>query len=89
MYVHSENDIVCVYNVNNNTHKMRDTISINRKRETNTLYSINALNALIRALNGGFLDKSYMVNWSDYKDSLLLSNGDAYKTIQIKELSHI
>ena len=89
MYSYSENDIVCVYNVSNNARRMKDTISINRKRETNTLYSINALNALIVALNGGILDKSFIINWADYKDCLLLSNGDTYKTIQIKELSHI
>ena len=88
MYVHSESNIVCIYNVDSNDRRLKDTISINRKKETNTLYSINALNALIRALNGGILDKSYMINWYDYKDCMLLSHGDEYKTIPIKELSH-
>jgi len=46
------------------------------------------LNALIRSLNGGILDKTYMINWYDYKDCILLSQGDEYKTIPIKELSH-
>jgi hypothetical protein len=78
-----------VYNVYSNDRRLRDTISINRKKETNTLYSINALNALIIALNGGVLDKSYMINWNDYKDCMLLSQGaDGYKTILIKELSN-
>lgn len=87
-YVHNESNIVCIYNVYNNSRRLKDTISINRKKETNTLYSINALNALIRALNYGELDKSYMINWADYKDCMLLSQGDdGYKTILIKELS--
>jgi len=87
-YVYSESNIVCIYNVYNNNRRLKDTISINRKKETNTLYSINALNALIRALNYGELDKSYMINWSDYKDCMLLAQGDdGYKTILIKELS--
>lgn len=87
-YVYSESNIVCIYNVYNNSRRLKDTISINRKKETNTLYSINALNALIRALNYGELDKSFVINWTDYKDCMLLSQGDdGYKTILIKELS--
>ena len=86
-YVHNESNIVCIYNVNSTDRRLRDTISINRKKETNTLYTINALNALIRSLNSGILDKSYMINWYDYKDCMLLSQGDEYKTIAIKELS--
>lgn len=88
-YVHNPDNIVCVYNVYSNDRRLRDTISINRKKETNTLYSINALNALIVALNNGVLDKSYLINWNDYKDCMLLSQGeDGYKTILIKELSN-
>ena len=88
-YVHDNNSIVCIYNVYNATRRMKDTISINRKKETNTLYSINALNALIMALNYGILDKSFVINWNDYKDCMLLSSGpDGYKTILIKELSN-
>lgn len=86
-YVHNEGSIICIYNVNSGDRRLRDTISINRKKETNTLYTINALNALIRSLNGGILDKSYRVNWYDYENCLLLSQGDEYKTISIKELS--
>jgi len=88
-YVHNENSIICTYNVYNNSRRLKDTISINRKKETNTLYSINALNALIRVLNYGILDKSFIVNWSDYSNCLLLAQGDdGYKTILIKELSN-
>lgn len=85
--MHSEGSIICIYNVNSGDRRLRDTISINRKKETNTLYTINALNALIRSLNDGILDKSYRVNWYDYQNCLLLSQGDEYKTISIKELS--
>jgi hypothetical protein len=68
---------------------MRDTISINRKKESNTLYSINALNALISHLNNGVLDKSFIIDWPNYKNTLLLSQGEyGFKTISIKELSN-
>jgi hypothetical protein len=54
---------------------MANTILLHRKKESNTLYTINALNTLIKDLNGGILDKSYMVNWNDYKNSILLTDG--------------
>ena len=54
---------------------MANTILLHRKKESNTLYTINALNTLIKDLNGGILDKNYMVNWNDYKNSILLTDG--------------
>ena len=48
---------------------------LHRKKESNTLYTINALNALIRTLNEGVLDTRYIVNWSDYKNCILLNTG--------------
>jgi hypothetical protein len=57
------------------TTPMDNTILLHRKKESNTLYTINALNTLIKSLNEGFLDKNYMVNWADYKNSILLTNG--------------
>ena len=52
---------------------------VHRKRETNTLYTINALNRLIQSLNGGMLDKNYMLNWEDYKNGVLLTHDDSFK----------
>jgi len=56
-----------------------NTIMVHRKRETNTLYTINALNRLIQSLNGGILDKNYMLNWEDYKNGVLLTSDDSFK----------
>ena len=68
---------------------MKDTISINRKKESNTFYSINALNSLIRGLNNGLLDKQFRVDWSNYQDMLILSDNEYNcKIIKIRELSH-
>jgi hypothetical protein len=52
-----------------------NTILLHRKKESNTLYTINALNALIRTLNEGMLDTRFIVNWADYKNCILLNNG--------------
>ena len=60
---------------------MRNTILVHRKKESNTLYTINSLNALIRSLNDGKVDSSFMINWSDYKNSILLYQNDTFKKL--------
>jgi hypothetical protein len=86
-YAESANNVICVYNTSTNTGRMSDTITINRKKETETLYSINALNTLICELNNGVLDKSFRVDWSQYKNKLMLSDRNGlFRLIEIKEL---
>jgi hypothetical protein len=75
--------------VNFNETRLKDTISINRRKESNTFYSINALNSLICTLNNGILDKSFTVDWQNYVDILLLADRvTGHKQVKIKELSH-
>ena len=79
--------IVCIYNVVDKSKRIPDTISINKKKETNTYYSINALNALILALNNGVLDKTYAINWQNYVDTMLLSaNNGGYKCLKLERI---
>ena len=59
-----------------------NSILTHRKKESNTIYTINALNRLITKLNGGVLDKKYQVNWDDYKNSVILTDGDSYKILK-------
>ena len=61
-----------------------NTILVHRKKQTNTLYTINALNELIKSLNNGYLDKSYAVNWNDYKNCILLIQTDGFNRIDTK-----
>lgn len=71
-------ELICTYNIdtgNMSASPMVNTILLHRKKESNTLYTINALNTLIKSLNGGRMDKNFMVNWQDYKNSILLTNG--------------
>ena len=58
-----------------------DTISLHRKKDTNTLYPINALNDLIRELNNGKLDKTFPIEWTNYKNSLLLTGDEGFNKI--------
>lgn len=83
-------NIVCIYNVTDKTKRLPDTISINKKKETNTYYSINALNSLIKLVNNGVLDKTYVINWHDYVNCMLLSAGqEGYKSIPLEKINHI
>ena len=71
-------ELMCTYNIdtgNMASSPMSNTILLHRKKESNTLYTINALNTLIMSLNGGILDKHFIINWQDYKNSILLTNG--------------
>ena len=71
-------ELICTYNIDtgNVAHNpMANTILLHRKKESNTLYTINALNTLIKSLNNGRLDKNFIVNWNDYKNCILLTNG--------------
>jgi hypothetical protein len=79
LFVKSTNEYVITYNVDqgNVENIPVNTILVHRKKETNTLYTINALNDLIKKLNGGVVDVSYKVNWQHYKNCILLTqNGD-------------
>ena len=55
-----------------------------RKKETNTLYTINALNELIKKLNGGIVDTSYRVEWPHYRNSILLTQHNELKQLKTK-----
>jgi hypothetical protein len=71
-------EYMCTYNIeieSSNTRILPNTILLHRKKESNTLYTINALNALIKSLNNGVLDSKFMVNWPDYRNSILLTQG--------------
>ena len=66
-----------------------DTISLHRKKHTNTLYTINALNEIIRKENNGVLDKTFSINWENYSNSLLLTNDGGLNKIPTKIYSII
>jgi hypothetical protein len=61
----------------------QNTISIHRKKETNTLYTVNALNEIIIAANNGVLDKTYQIDWQQYQNSFILTNDTGYRVINL------
>ena len=86
-------EYVITYNVDQgNVHTIPDnTILVHRKKESNTLYTINALNELIKKLNGGVVDTKYQVDWQHYRNCVLLTqhndlnqlNTKIYKIIEV------
>lgn len=64
--------------------KLPKTISIHRKKQTNTLYTLNALNQLVKDENNGVLDSKFKINWEYYRDSLIITNDITIKIIPIK-----
>ncbi len=81
--VENKEELICTYNVdtfNISDRVLPNTILLHRKKESNTLYSINSLNALVRELNFGKTDSHYPIKWEDYKNSILLvSDGVLHK----------
>jgi len=71
------------YNIipNSSTKFLPSTIMVHRKKESNTMYTINALNALITTENGGVLDKSYQVDWEKYRNAVILTDGGGFKVM--------
>ena len=86
LYIKGNDEYVCTYNVEQgNVNALpENTIMVHRKKETNTLYTINALNELIKKLNGGVVDTSYQVNWVHYKNSILLTQNNELNQLNTK-----
>ena len=67
--------------------RCKGTISIHRKKQTNTLYTLNAMNKLIADENNGVFDKSFQLNWDFYKNSIILTNDIGVKIVPLKLFS--
>jgi hypothetical protein len=76
-------NLYCTYNADAGTQRGQNTISIHRKKETNTLYTVNALNEIIQSVNNGVLDKTYQLDWTRYKNSFILTDESGYRVIDL------
>lgn len=76
-------EYICTYNVDtgNINEILSNTISVHRRKESNTLYTINALNILIKSLNNSILDKNFIIPWENYKNCILLVNDNNIKRL--------
>lgn len=80
------NEFFCTYNIEkeDGLGMLRKTISIHRKKETNTLYTINSLNEIIKLQNNNVLDYKFKINWEPYRNSILVTNTFGLKSIPTK-----
>jgi len=81
----TKEDSILSYNIVMDTYKkfLPNSIMVHQKKETNTIYTINALNELIMNLNNGILDKKYPIEWERYRNCALLKNKEGFKVVKI------
>lgn len=86
----NKNDLYLTYNIEKGAFtKTPNTISIHRKKETNTLYTVNALNTIIVKANNGVLDKTFIINWETYRNTLLLTSDNDLRPISLELMRRI
>ena len=81
-----KDEYVITYNVEqgNVNDIPENTILVHRKKESNTLYTINALNELIKKLNGGVVDPKFPIDWNHYKNCVLLTQHNELNQLNTK-----
>ena len=80
-------ELFITYNIDTSVRPDRplaDTILVHRKKQSNTLYTINALNELVKEENGGVLDKSFSIDWDKFKNSIIVTNVAGTKRISTR-----
>ena len=55
---------------------IKNTISLHRKKEVNSLYTLNALNEVVKIQNNGVVDPNFSVEWEDFRNTLLVTYKD-------------
>ena len=82
------NELICTYNVDTqggvDYNKVEGTISLHRKKHSNTLYTINALNECIKNLNNGVMDSKFIVPWENFKNMLMVTNSEGLNKINTR-----
>ena len=82
------NELICTYNVDTKEavdyNKVKGTISLHRKKHSNTLYTINALNEVVANLNNGIIDSKFVVPWENFKNTLMVTNSEGLNKIKTR-----
>jgi hypothetical protein len=85
LYIKSNNEYVITYNLDSiNSNMLDNTISVHRKKESNTLYTLNGLNEIVKALNNGIVDPKFPINWIHYRNSVILTREGELKILKTK-----
>ena len=67
-------EVFLTYNivVGDTIHRYPKTISVHRKKDFNVLYSINALNELVKSQNSGNISPSITIDWAKCRNSIIV-----------------
>ena len=86
LHVQSSDEYAITYNIEqgNVSELPENTILVHRKKDSNTLYTINALNELIKSLNGGVVDTKFLIEWQHYRNTILLTQHNELKQLKTK-----
>jgi hypothetical protein len=57
---------------------------VHRKKQTNTIYTINAINKLIEMKYNGILDKTYRIDWTELQNTVLVTAYGKLKVVNTK-----
>ena len=60
------------------------TMRVHRKKQTNTLYTINALNKAVSEQHDGQTGKHLKLDWTVYENCILLTSGRELKKIPLE-----
>ena len=81
-------ELICTYNVDVqggvDYNKVKGTISLHRKKHSNTLYTINALNEVVANLNNGVIDSKFIVPWENFNNMLMVTNSEGLNKINTR-----
>ena len=82
------NELICTYNVDTQNgvdyNAVSGTISLHRKKHSNTLYTINALNECVKNLNNGVMDDKFVIPWENFKNMLMVTNSEGLNKINTR-----
>lgn len=90
--VDSPSEIFLTYNASKLTEGyFPKAISVHRKRDYNVLYSINALNELVKLENSGSFSSVFNIPWLKYRNSLITTKEGKLKITptRLVKISHI
>jgi hypothetical protein len=80
-------ELYITYNIDTQykpTIPLKDTILVHRKKQSNTLYTINALNELVKEENDGKADKNFQLDWDKFRNTIIVTNTEGTKKISTR-----
>lgn len=85
--IENSEELICSFNVPKGNgiftkKQLPNAMLVHRKKETNTMYTINSLNALIRSKTNGLNDSRYSINWNEYQNSMLITSDGSLKVLK-------